>query len=256
MIDRTEAIARLDRFFSVYWDCDISTIRPGEVRVVASPRRERPEPGYARTFAVWVLITEGRCAVSVQARLLEPVATAVRSLRFEPGPGRPWQQELLGIAERELVASGRLKTGSYPIYYCTSEGFREQNLKSCRPVGLDVIEGLRKTELNDWGSLDLSIAEGTCFAAYEGDRPVALAGTHKDQPLSDEVAEVNVPGTLTGFRRRGFGKTVVSATTAAALAAGKVPLYPPADDNIASINTALSLGYQLYGWRFAISIGE
>lgn len=87
----------------------------------------------------------------------------------------------------------------------------------------------------------------------KAEKPVSVSGTHAVPHLADEIADMNVPGTLEANRGQGFGKTAVSATTEAILAQGKVPIYMTSDGNIASIRTARSVGYVDYGWQLRLS---
>ncbi len=101
-------------------------------------------------------------------------------------------------------------------------------------------------------SLLESVREGTCFAAYDGDRPVALCGVMPVPHMADRVADIALNGTLEPFRRRGFGRTVLSAVTETVQAQGRIPVYITSSHNTASIKTAGSVGFLEYGWQFRV----
>jgi hypothetical protein len=65
---------------------------------------------------------------------------------------------------------------------------------------------------------------------------------------SDRFAEIGV-STVQAQRGRGWGKAVVSACTAVVLAAGLIPLYVVAEDNLSSVHIAETLGYRFTGKR-------
>jgi predicted GNAT family acetyltransferase len=63
--------------------------------------------------------------------------------------------------------------------------------------------------------------------------------------MGELIVEVGVD-THPDFRRRGFGKAVVSAMTEALLKQGRIPVYRCSEDNIASLRLAQSVGYETY----------
>ena len=89
------------------------------------------------------------------------------------------------------------------------------------------------------------LAEHAAFAYFLNGEPVAFAGTHPAGDFSDRVGDVML-GTLEAHRRRGFGRAVISATTEAVVAGGKVAVCGMLHDNLAAMRTAVSVGYQQY----------
>jgi hypothetical protein len=247
-----EMIRVVDIFFSQYFGYDIAGLAPDEPRVVASERRERHELGYGPIFAVWLLITKNRCAISLQERLLYPVTqTTAKGILFDDCIDQHWQRSLTEVASDVLKKD--VSTASGPIFHCTPELFRPQRLHPCRRVEVHDVPSLQEVGLYS-SSLEHSIGEDTCFAAFHSGIPVALSGTHVVPHMADAVGDLNVPGTLEAYRRRGFGKTVVSHTTEAILAQEKVPIYATSDWNIASARTDQAVGYVRYGWQFRVQV--
>jgi len=244
-------IAVLDRFYSAYLDCDISRVTPGGVWVVPSDRRDRAELHYENVFALWLLASGNRCVVSVQRPLEAAVKRAVSRLdlagfRAEPG------QKLL----RDAVASGLRRDArivSGPVLNCTVRTFRPEIEHRCRRVTSSDLAALRRVGLYG-GWLARSVEEGTCHAAYVDGEPVALAGTYEVPHMANEVCDLCVPGTVPEHRREGYGRAVVACTTRAVLESGRVPVYVTSDQNMASINTARSVGYTQYGWSLRVEI--
>jgi hypothetical protein len=244
----------LDAFYSKYLGCDIAAIAPGETKAIASKRRYHPEMGYGSIFVVWLLITKRRCVISTQDRLIRAVEQTIGKGPICDDYRDPqWQHSLLDSISRNLDPDLNMGSSSGPILYTTPELFRPQRLHPCRRVEEQDIPALQKSGLCDFFP-EQSRAEGTAFVAYDMGQPVALAGTHEVPHMANEVADINVPGTLEPYRKQGFGKTVVSCTTEAVLAQGKLPVYSTSDSNTASIRTAQSVGYVEYGWRFLISL--
>ncbi len=244
-------IAVLDRFFSAYLDCDISKVTPGGVWVVPSDRRDRPELHYENVFALWLLASGNRCVVSVQRPLEEPVKRAVARLDLAGFRDRPGQELLRDTVASSLRSETRLVSG--PVLNCTERTFRPEIDHHSRRVTARDIADLRRVGLyGDW--LARSVAEGTCFAAYVDGEPVALAGTYEVPHMAGAVCDMCVSGTLPEHRREGFGRAVVAGATRAVLESGRVPVYVTSDQNMASINTARSVGYTQYGWSLMVEL--
>lgn len=240
-------------FFSGYLDCDLVGIAPREMQVVVSDRRERPELNYADVFALWLVVFENRAAVSVQAQLYKPVKRVLD--RY--GVGRLRDQrcldELIRLVDKHRSLLGELSTASGPIHSCSEEGFRPRLTRPCRTVTLADLPTLREIGLyEDW--LETSVVTGTCQAALDNDRPVALCGTYDVPHLEDRVADIGLVGTIDSHRRLGYGSTVLSATTSAVLATGRTPVHNTSDSNVASIATAQAVGYREFGWNFRVRI--
>ena len=78
----------------------------------------------------------------------------------------------------------------------------------------------------------------------EKTRPVgAVAGLNW---MSDQFAEISV-NTAPGYRRRGWGKSVVSAMVNYVLENGRTPLYAVSEENEASIQLAEAAGFVYSG---------
>ena len=88
------------------------------------------------------------------------------------------------------------------------------------------------------------------WEGMENERPqaAASAGLNWQSPLYAEVA-VNV---MPGYRRRGFGRSVVAALAQDLLGSGHTPLYAAAETNEASLELAAQLGFTDTGVRLAL----
>jgi len=248
-----DTIAVLDEFFTKYLECDLGNVAPGGVWVIPSDRRDAREERSDNIIALWLIASGNRCVVSVQRSLEEAVKRVVNRLAL--GDFRtPYGQKALIEAVAAKIKRPQAVTGnSGPIFFATSATFRRIPVDSCRLIKEADIPALQAVGL--YGTyLDKSIAEGTCFAAFDGAEPVAVAGTWEVPHMADRVADICVPGTVPARRREGFGKQVVACTTEAVLKSGRVPIYVTSDLNFASIATAKAVGYQPYGWQFRIEV--
>lgn len=241
----------LDRFFSGYVGCDIEKVKPGEKKVCASSRREERELHYADAFPVWAFLTRDRCVVSVHPALLEPMTRLVSGL--DPARFRDPQtvERFAAVAADVLGFARDAGTASGPVFVCPPEAYCGEVLRECRAVTEADRSALESARLLD-SSLDMSIRDGTCFAAFEQGMLVALCGVCPVPHMGDLVADISLNGTLDQYRRRGLGKTVLSAVTRTVLDRRITPFYITSAHNVASIKTAASVGYVEYGWQFRV----
>jgi hypothetical protein len=240
-------------FFSAYLECDLAGVAPRELRVVASDRRERPELLYADVFVLWLVVFENRAALSVQSQLYKPVRRILDRYGFARIREPRCLDELTRLADTHRTLLGELSTSSGPIHACAKEAFRPRITRPCRAVTDADLPAVRESGLYE-GWLEHSVADGTCQAAFDGGRPVALCGTYEVPHLVDRVADIGLAGTVDSHRRLGYGSSVLSATTAAVLASDKTPIHQTSDRNVASIATARVIGYREFGWDYRIRI--
>lgn len=243
----------LDRFFSIYLECDLTNVTPGRVWIIPSNRRELPELHYANPFALWLLASGNRCIISVQPALEAPLKRLIARLPpaiFHHPEGR---RMIIDTVARTLNAAGRVSAFSGPVLFATRTSFRHVELHPCRQITPEDIPALRSAGLYDT-CLEKSIAEGTCYAAFDGSDPVSLAGTREVPHLADRIAEMYVPGTIPAKRREGYGKSCLACATRAVIQSGRIPLYLTSDLNPASVATARAVGYQPYGRQFRVEI--
>jgi GNAT superfamily N-acetyltransferase len=177
--------------------------------------------------------TEGRKSGTV------PQSSSSDSLRYSPR------------FRRGTVPVFRASHASGPVFFGPPETFCGKRLQTCR-----VVTEADRPALEDAGLLNSSLLEsvrdGTCFAAYDGEKPAALCGVMPVPHMADHAADIALSGTLEPLRRRGFGRTVLSAVTETVQARGRIPFYITSSHNTASIKTAASVGYLEYGWQFRV----
>ena len=243
----------LDAFFSEYLGYDIGSVRPDETRVWTSSRREKRELHYADVFPVWCFVTQNRCVVSVQRQLLGPVSKLVSEWAIPQFRSETAAERLTATAAKELGLGSDASYADGPVLFCPPATYQGARLRPCRAVVEANRPALDSAGLLD-SSLIESVADGTCFAGFDGDQPVALCGVCPVPHLADRVADISLNGTLEPFRHQGFGRTVLSAVTETVLARNRLPFYITSDRNIASRRTAASVGYIEYGWQVRVKM--
>jgi len=243
----------LDAYFSVCLGCDIGAVVPGETRIAASSRRERRELHYADVFPVWCFVTQNRCVVSVQRPLLGAVSKLVSGWDGSQFRNETAAERLTATAAEELGLGPDASYAAGPVFFCPPETYRGERPRPCRAVAEADRPALDGAGLLD-SSLIESVADGTCFAGFDGDRPVALCGVCPVPHMADRVADISLNGTLEPFRHRGFGRTVLSAVTETLHARARLPFYITSDSNVASRRTAASVGYVEYGWQVRVKM--
>ena len=243
----------LDAYFSVYLGCDIGAVGPGEKRVAASSRREKRELHYADVFPVWCFVTQNRCVISVHRQLLGPVSKLVSGWAVPQFRTKTAAERLTATAAKELGLGPDASYVAGPVFFCPPETYRGERLRPCRAVADADRPALDGAGLLD-SSLIESVTDGTCFAGFDGDRPVALCGVCPIPHMADRVADISLNGTLEPFRHRGFGRTVLSAVTETLHARARLPFYITSDSNVASRRTAASVGYVEYGWQVRVKM--
>ena len=246
-------LALLDAYFSICLGCDIGTVGPGEIRISESPRRERRELHYADVFPVWCFVAQNRCVVSVQRQLLGAVSRLVSEWSVPQFRNETAAERLTAITAEELGLGPVASYAAGPVLFCPPETYQGARKRPCCAVAEADRPALDSAGLLD-SSLIESVADGTCFAGFDSDQPVALCGVCPVPHMADRVADISLNGTLEPFRHQGFGRTVLSAVTETVHARGRLPFYITSGSNVASRRTAASVGYVEYGWQIRVKM--
>ncbi len=90
------------------------------------------------------------------------------------------------------------------------------------------------------------IVYGIVYGIVEDRRIVSVANAHRTGLIEDREVDLAVE-TAPPYRNRGYAKTVVSAVTAHMTSTGGEAVSFCRADNLASMTTAKSVGYVLYG---------
>lgn len=250
---------QLDAFYSECLGFPFKKAKSDKAQVVASERRLRNEEGYGAAFPFWMLYSEKRYIISVRPDLLDLVSALVRS----ESDAKALFNEDGGIIVESWCRSVLPKDGTKKLrriysleYYVDREHFRPFNLPACRRLTLDDFRLIEEmSETSDFGCSDECIKDGTAYGVFADGKLVARSTTIRTPEATSKYNLVWMGvETLMEYRRRGYAKAVISGTTETLLSRGQTPVYDHAVWNVASENTAKSLGYQLYGetlrWQY------
>jgi len=250
---------QLDAFYSECLGFSAEKAKSGKTQVFASERRLKNEEGYGVTFPFWMLYSENRYIISIRPDLLDLVSALVRS----ESDARALFNEDGGIVVESWCRSVLPKDDAKKLrrihsleHYVDKEYFRPFNIPECRRLISDDYKLIEKmSEISDFSCPDECIEDGTAFGVFVDEKLVARSTTIPTPKVTGKYHLVWMGvETLAEYRRRGYAKAVVSGTTEALLSRELVPVYNHAVWNIASRNTANSLGYKLYGetlrWQY------
>lgn len=230
-------------------------VKPGEIRMVASERRLQKEEGYGVVFAFWLLLTYDRCVISVRQSIGQIVKNASSARELFTDKYKTPVDEACRAVLPEDVAERLWPSQSYN-FYVDKKHFQPFSVPGCRRLSendRDLIQEMLGS--NVYGCPEESLLDGTVFGVIADGKIVSLA-TVVPTPEATSKHGLAWPGveTLPEYRRRGYAKAVVSGTTETLLSRNIIPVYSCSVTNIASANTARSVGYQLYGerlqWRY------
>jgi len=247
MIESTEEI--LDQYFSVYLDYSVSKVECGQIILVSSKRRLRREIGWSHAVAVWVHIKGERAIISVRPDLFKSFKKMLRE-------GLTLSQ-IYTLKWRKLIGSltPSKETGALVyVLYCKPENLRLFHTPECRKLqGSDAVHYVRmKLDLYPGCDPKLltknirrNIRDGIAFGVFQEGKLVSVSEAPPIGHMQDMIEEVGVD-TLLKYRRRGYGKAVISATTKAIFDIGRIPIYRCSSKNVASIRLAKTVGYEKY----------
>ncbi len=240
-----DPVSVLDAFFSNTIYCNLGDIPPGQTCVAPTP------PAWLKhgDILLRLIVTRSRCGLWACNRLSHAAVHLGRTLGIEQFCDRET------LLQTVLAAIHRLQpkthTNTNVLVYCTGRTFRPCDLQPCLRVTPDNLPAIQNSGLFE-STLAAGIETGTCFAAFAGDRPVALAGTVPVPHMTDLVAEIDIPGTLDSFRGQRYGRTVLAHTTDAVIKRDRVPFLVIADNNVAALRIARHVGYHTYGRQLLV----
>ncbi len=207
---------------------------PREVFVVGEP----PRAVLAVCRAPWA---EGAAGIGLHARNErdgDKLVRAIPSGHFFAALTEEWMLPLLQrrttTLEGNVVSLFRLN----PDDFVDREGHKVQRLDPhwARRVAAEWRP--------DWDATDYvrsRMEQGPAFAIFERGQPVAWGLTHVETPTVCVIGLVHV---LEAYRRRGFARSVMSATVKDALRRGKVPALHVQVDNDPSVQLMEGLGFR------------
>jgi RimJ/RimL family protein N-acetyltransferase len=232
----------VDCYIGTQLDIDVSVLTAGDIVVVESDRRLRPEQSYVYIHALYgIWFEDGRIAVSVPPGTHCDVAKALPiTARFD----EEWLESLRGPINHVLKQAGLPQVRNawdVRLFACNATSvkrWREGECLRLRDESIPPAEGLRLPTH--------CFPDGIVYGIVEADRVVSVAYAHRTGLMEEKIVDLGVE-TSEAYRRRGYAKTVVSAVTSHMTELGGEGLYKCNASNVASIATACSVGYELYG---------
>lgn len=232
----------VDCYIGTQLDIDVSALTAGDVVVVESDRRLRPEQSYGYIHALYgIWFEDGRIAVSVPPGTHCDVA---KVLATTAKLDDEWLESLRGSIDHVLKQAGLPQVQNawdVRLFACNAASVRQWKEGECvrlRDENIPPAEGLRLPTH--------CFPDGIVYGIVETDRVVSVAYAHRTGLMEEKVVDLGVE-TAETYRRRGYAKTVVSAVTSHMTDLGGEGLYKCNASNVASIATARSVGYELYG---------
>lgn len=241
--NRRAALETVRATLAADYSCQPDDLTSGEVTIVEAREMNgrRRFPFRANFFA---LLTMGHGVVV--ACSAEHLAWAKTNLRLSP-PGRLFEVSTLAMISNFVVQDGQRLGGPYLQYVCSSDTF----YAAPAPTGfrLELFERERMQEAFAFTGFHNALSyrlenprpDMIAVAAWHEQQVIGMAGVSAD---NDELWQIGV-NVEPAFWGMGIGKALVSRATEAILEHDKTPYYATGIANIASGNTARSVGYQL-----------
>lgn len=238
--------ALVDQYMGIRLQADLARLEPGQVVVIESGRRLGREQSYGYVHALWWLwLADGRSVVSVPPGAGSAVATIVEGTRGgEQLHDSDLAERLRTPVDRALLEGGVAATDRVIrglCFACNQSLVRRHRFGECRPLvgqSLPPAEGLR---------LPIHcFPDGIAYGVIADGKVVSVAYAHRAGVMEDQVADLGVE-TAPAYRRRGYAKTSVSAVVGEITRRGGEARYGCSPKNLASVNTARSVGFRRYG---------
>lgn len=240
----------IDDYFSRYLGYELGRVGRGQTVAVPSERRQRDEKGWGYTVAIQIHVSHERAVISSRPDLFESVE---QLLVQEPKP-----VELLTVEWRHRIGQlvdpdqlGKLNV----VLYGKSDSCPMVKNPKCRPLSESDVESYVRMKLDLYPAVNAenlatdirrNIGDGIAFGVFDTDRLVSVSEAPAVGHMQDQIDEVGVD-TLPEYRRKGYGKAVVSNMTKAILDLGRIPIYRYNPANEASLSLAKAVGYEKYG---------
>ena len=244
-ISESDSFLRVADFYSPRADYPLRRLQPGAPVVVGSDVRSSGE-----ACPLWMAVFDDACLVSTRHELVGQVGDIIHAA----GAPSEFLEEkvrgrLLDLCSRTL----RRECSTYAgvKLFCAEDTYVRVDAPSVRKLTRADLSPVMAAFYPDVRPDDPEYAEEilgghAAFACYLRGEPVALAHTHHPGYMCDSIGDLSVEGVLPPYRRCGYGKAVVSATTGEVLRQQRTPVWGAFDDNTAARETARSVGYRVF----------
>ncbi|MDD5727668.1 MAG: GNAT family N-acetyltransferase [Victivallales bacterium] len=213
------------------------------------------ETGYGFIHAVWIMLfNDNRFVVSAHPKTVMELEGLFKSIEdYSVIRELAFRERILDICRKHIKNASFSMGGGGPKYICLPENLNkiiDSNVKeiTCKSKA-KIVENLSEGGIYN---LDHAIERKVAFAYYLENEPVSLCLVHETHS-ENTIDDVGGIFTLEKYRGRGFAKAVLAAATARIIDLGRIPLYGTSISNIASQNTAKSVGYTDYAYQMAVT---
>jgi GNAT superfamily N-acetyltransferase len=247
-VPNAETLAAIERTWANNFGCSIDKLHAPattEITLLANAA------DFADYHGAYLLRWESGSAVfTVPASLLPAVAAAIRDHAVAEVFDRAFLGQLFGQRVERIIGSA--------VRHCAdATDFRPVDARGTRPLtGHDdaALQGLAAAcgpeEWDESGlQASLGVARPPTFGCFVGDELAAVGMLVLKGPLRNIDIAAHPR-----YHRQGYGRAVVSAMTAYALAEGAIPHYQALASNTASLALARSLGYVRYATVLAVRL--
>lgn len=233
-----DTLRLLDAFWAASFGCSVADLHADRVTVVAHTAQYT---GYA---GVYMLRYGAASVVTVPPRCLSVVIDAVR----DKTPDEVFDSVFLISTFGNTIE--RLVGPSYRGCADASD-FRPVDPRGTRPLGPEDSPALKRLAAacgpEAWSHSSIAFDRPPVFGRFVGHELAAAGSLYS---ASDRLRNVGIL-THPAFRGQGYGRAVVSAMCAHALASGEVPQYQTLLSNLPSLAIARALGFSQYATGLA-----
>jgi hypothetical protein len=235
----------IERFTGNCLGHDLSLVKPGSVVVSESPRRLKCEASYGYVHALWwTVLEDGRSVISVPPGAGEAVRCVVRAAI---GP-QPFSDSSLTDSLKSAISGALAGGGLVPVervfqalvFACDGSLVKAHTCGDCRRLTNSSIATAKDLTLPSHLS-----PERIAYGIVSDGSVLSVAYAHLTGVMEDLVADIGVE-TASAHRKKGYGKTVVSAVVKEIASRGGVARYACSPANAASVATAKSVGFVLW----------
>jgi GNAT superfamily N-acetyltransferase len=233
-------IATIDRYWASSLGCPPAYLHEDGTHIVPLP----PADDY---WGIFVFRRGAAVVITVPAVLWTALETPLRRLKAADVDDEAAVRALVEHPIDRIVGPAYLGYADHRTFLpqpdpatrllqATDAGAVEQLRLACSPA--------------DWEHGGRSLGQQPAVGRFLAGELVALASW---EVWDDTIAHIYVV-THPAHRRRGYGKAVVSAIAAEALARGLVPQYRTLERNLPSVGIALALGFRQYATTLAVRL--
>jgi len=235
----------MEQFTGHFLGLDLSDIEPGNAIVSESPRRLKREASYGYVHALsWTVLEDGRAVISVPPGAGEAVRSVLpASIPTQFPTDAPSIDRLKSAIAGALAAAGLVsveRVFETLVFVCDGTLLKEHACGDCRRLIDSKFPAVKNLVLPSHLSKDR-----IAYGVVSDGSVVSVAYAHLTGVMEDLVADIGVE-TAAEHRKRGYGKTVVSAVVKEISRRGGVARYACSPANAASVATARSVGFVLW----------